>query len=275
VQAAERLALAFLRDHPEDAARLLERATPADTAGVLASVPADEAAEVFRSLGPTAAHECAAVLESENLVSLIEALPMDVAAGVLRRIDAGRRDALLAALDEDLRERLVGALTLPDNSAGALADPLVLALPHDITVGEAQKALRIARPTTPDAYVVSRDRVLVGVLAIQDLMAARPKESLRSVMLPDPIRLEASADLATVAVHPAWREFDALPVVDAAGRLIGGLQHRAVRRLNPDRSGPMFATLVGLSELYWAGLTGIIASLAPANGPAEGGNNVP
>jgi Mg/Co/Ni transporter MgtE len=105
-------------------------------------------------------------------------------------------------------------------------------------------------------------------------MAARPKELLADVMRPKPIRLDASADVATVAAHPAWREFDALPVVDSSGRLIGGIPHRAVRRLDWERTGPVLATLVGLSELYWAGLSGIIASLAPAQAPTEGGNHV-
>lgn len=279
MSATERVALAFLRDHPEDAAKLLERASPADVAAVLASVPADDGAEVLRSLGPTAAHDSAAALSDDALTVIIEKLPLDAAGSVLRRMGVDRRAVLLAALDQERRERLDAALTFPDNSAGSLADPVVLALPDDITVGDAQKAVRTAHPTTPDVYVVTRERVLVGVLSIQDLMAARPKEPLQAVMLPNPVRLDAGADLATVAVHPAWREFDALPVVDGAGRLVGGIQHRAVRRLNPDRGGPMIAALVGLSELYWASLSGIIASFSPpkpatTGGPSAGGNNV-
>lgn len=272
--AAERLALAFIEDHPEDAARLLERATPADAAAVLASIGAAEGAEVFRSLGPTAAHDCAEALPEHTLVAIVELLPLDAAATVVRRTNAEHRTTLLAAVADDLRERLLAVLAYAENSAGALADPLVLALPDDLTIADAQRALRAARSSTPDVYVVSRDRVLVGTLALQDLMAARPKELLADVMRPNPIRLDANADVATVAAHPAWREFDSLPVVDAGGRLIGGIPHRAVRRLNWEQTGPMVATLVGLSELYWAGLSGIIASLAPAQAPAQGGNHV-
>jgi magnesium transporter len=209
-----------------------------------------------------------------ELVAILDVLPLDAAVAVLRRLPTDRRHVLLAAISEERRARLLAALDYPENTAGALADPLVLALPDDLNVGDAQRALRAARPTTPDVYVVSRDRVLVGVLAIQDLMAARAREMLSSVMLPNPVRLDAASDLTTVAVHPAWREFDALPVVDSVGRLIGGIQHRALRRIEQHRGGPMVATLVGLSELYWAGLTGIIASFAPPDGRANGGHHV-
>jgi hypothetical protein len=51
--------------------------------------------------------------------------------------------------------------------------------------------------------------------------------------------------------------------VDVAGRLIGAIRHQAVRRLSQDPGRPMMATIVGLSELYWAGLAGMLASLAP------------
>lgn len=273
--ATERLALVFLRDHPDDAARLLERAPAPDVASVLGSLSAAEGAEVFRHMGPTAAHECAAAMDDAAFAAIVEELPLDVAAATLRREPSARRTLVLDAVSSERRERLAAALAFPDNSAGSLADPLVLALPEDITIGDAQRAIRAARPSTPDVYVVSRDRVLTGVLAIHDLMAARTKDLLSAVMLPNPIRLDASADIATIAVHPAWREFDALPVVDAAGRLVGGIQHRALRRLDREKAAPVVAALVGLSELYWAGIAGVIASLAPSNANAKGENRVP
>ena len=107
------------------------------------------------------------------------------------------------------------------------------------------------------------------MLAIPELMAARPKEALAAVMRRDLVRLDGRADLATVAVHPAWRDFDALPVVDAAGRLLGAIRHKTIRQMTFGDGRPMMATLVGLSELYWAGLSGMLASLAPPAPRAE------
>ena len=86
---------------------------------------------------------------------------------------------------------------------------------------------------------------------------------LRDVMQRDPVALHAHMDLATVAAHPAWREADALPVVDAARKFIGAIRHRMIRQIAQDPTRPMVDTIVGLSEMYWAGLSTILASLTP------------
>lgn len=262
--AAERLARSFIADHPDDAAQLLERAEPADAAMILEGVPASVAAEVYRALGPGPAAACAALLGEESLAAIIEALPVDAAGAALRRVVPTRRDSVLERLEEDRRDLLRALLSYPEDTAGALADPQVLAFTDDITAGEAQRQLRGAAEGLFDSlYVVTRERALAGVLSLSELLAAPAKVPLASVMRRDLVRLEAHADLATVAAHPAWRDFDALPVVDGAGRLIGVIRHKTIRRMSREPVQPMMDTIVGLSELYWVGLAGMLASLAP------------
>ena len=261
----EGLAFAYLTEHPEDAARLLERASPADAAAILGSLPADVGADVYRALGPAAAAACAALMPDEQFANLIEALPLDFASAVLRGVDQKRRDPLIDRLSDERREQLRRMLAYPENTAGAVADPLVLALPEDITVADAQRQLRGTQQNLfYYLYVVTRERRLVGTLALPELMAAPLKESLATVMRRNLVRLDAHTDVATVTAHPAWRDYDALPVVDSTGRLIGGIRHKTIRRMSQDPARPMMETIVGLSELYWTGLSGILASLTPA-----------
>lgn len=272
MRADERLALTFLHDHPADAARLLDSAMPADAAAILAEAPAPAGAALFRSLAPSAAAACAAALDDGALAAIISALPLDAAAAAMRSVEPDRRDRVLDRLPEETHGQLRLLLSYPERSAGAISDPLVLALPDDITVGEAQHQLRDSHQHLfHDVYVVTRDRVLVGVLSVPELMTAPPKAPLAHVLRRDPIRLDAHTDVATVAAHPAWHDVDALPVVDSTGRLVGAIRHRTIRRLSRDSERPMLAALVGLSELYWAGLSGILTSLAPAQ-PAAGEN---
>src|SRR5687767_5842308 len=122
----ERLAFAYLTEHPEDAARLLERASPEDAAAILGSLPARAAADVYRALGPSAAAACVALMPDEQFANLIEALPLDFAGAVLRGVDQPRRNPLIDRLSDERREQLGRMLAYPDNTAGAVADPLVL-----------------------------------------------------------------------------------------------------------------------------------------------------
>jgi len=275
VSAAERLALAYVADHPEAAARLLERIDPPDAAALLASLPAAMSAAVYGALGPSTAAACAAALADDVLAALLGELPLDVAGAALRQVEPARHEGLLAKLADERRGALGAMLAYPEHSAGALADPLVLALPDDSSVADAQRQLRrAAGHRFPTLYIVARDRTLVGVLAIHELMAARPRETLAAVMQRDVTWLDAYTDLATVAVHPAWDDFDALPVVDGARRLVGAIRYRTLRRIHRERARPMMATIVGLTELYWAGLAGMLTSLAPPQTPTGEASDV-
>jgi magnesium transporter len=221
-------------------------------------------------MAPGAVAACAAALPAERLAEIVAALPLDGAAAVLHRVDPGRRDAVLAALPVTSEAPLRRLLAYDPHTAGALADPLVLALPDDLTVDEAQQQLRgTGEHLFYYFYIVSREQRLVGVVDLRELMAARPRDTLGAIMNPNPIRLEAGTGFATLAAHPAWQELDALPVVDADGRLVGAIPHIAVRRLEAElglraRSESVVATLVGLSELYWAGLAGMFPRVAAA-----------
>jgi magnesium transporter len=274
MRAEERLAHAFMAQHPEDAARMVERTAAVDAAAILADVPPRTGAAVYRSLGPSWAAACVAALPDENVTAIIEELPLDVAGAALRAIEPARRAALLDRIADERRDSLHAMLAYAEDKAGALADPLVLAVPDDITVAHAQRELGRIRRHFPYIYVVARGRALVGTLALRELLAASRKEPLAAVMRRSPICLNADTDLATVAMHPAWRDFDALPVVDSDRRLIGAIRHKTIRRLNLPPTRPMMETIVGLSELYWTGLSGILASLSTTPAHAENKNHV-
>lgn len=260
----ERLAAAFLAGHPDDAARVVERADATDAAALLASLAPGVSARIFALLGPTPAGACTAALPDDALAAIVSELPLTGAAMALRRLEAPRREPVLARLGPERGGQLRRMLGYPENSAGALADPLVLALVEDITVAEAQRRLRSSRlHLYYYLYILSRHGRLVGALSVAELMAARPQAPLASVMRRDVVRLDAHTTLATIGALPAWRDFDALPVVDAQGYFVGAIRHKTVRRMARTGSRPMMDTIVELSELYWVGLAGMLRSLAP------------
>ena len=271
----ERLALDFLEAHPDEAARLLERVETADAAALLNEVPAAVAAGVLRLMAPAALASCAAATPEERLAAMVAELPLDAAAAVMHRLPPERRDPVLTRLPASAEAPLRQMLAYGPYTAGALADPLALALPEDLTVAEAQRRLRVrGEHLLYYIYVVARDHRLVGVLDLAELMGARARDTLAAAMRRDPIRLEVNTAFATLAAHPAWQHLDVLPVVDGDGRLVGAIRHMAVRRLEAElglraRSESVLATLVGLSELYWAGLAGMFPRVAAAVLPTD------
>ena len=265
----QELARGFIEDHPREAAVALERMAPDARLDILRLAPEEAAPALGEMVAPAAADTLARLTPAEAAPSL-DRLDPDAAIALLRRMPAGTADALIAALPDSKQAPLQRALHYPEGTAGALMDPMVLALPDDITVAEARVRLRReARGLLYYLYVVDRAGVLAGVLDIAELMRARSRDAIRAVMHAPVDHVAAWTPAAAVRVHPAWRSFHALPVTADAERLVGAIRYQTLRRLEHDadagRGGqPTGLTVGALGELFHLGLAGFIEGVASA-----------
>ncbi len=276
------LARAFLEEHPREAALALERMPAAERAAVVRAVGRVAGGALTEMVAPAAA-ECLALLDGADAAPALDALDPDVAIPLLRRMPIGTAEQLVAALPEKKRDPLRRVLRFPEGTAGALMDPLILSLPDDISVAEGR--LRLRRETHGllyYIYVVNRQEGLKGVLDIPELMRARARESIRSVMHSPVAHLPAWTPAAAVAGHPAWRSYHALPVTDEAGRLAGAIRYQTLRRLEHESDaaagGAPGPTVGALGELFHLGLAGFVEGVAGATprswrAPGEGGDS--
>jgi magnesium transporter len=187
---------------------------------------------------------------------VLDALPLGVSAGLLRRIEAAPRAALAAGLPEATRAALERLLAYPEDSAGGRMDPRVFTLPEDIRVAEAVERLR-ARPEYAMyyLYVVDRGQRLTGVLNYRDFLLASEGATLRSVMRSPVVRLDASASGEALLAEPAWRVYLALPVVDRDGILVGVVRAESLRDLEWARRPAVRSRLAGA---VWRGVSDLL-----------------
>ncbi|HXV86241.1 MAG TPA: CBS domain-containing protein [Gemmatimonadales bacterium] len=256
----------FVHEHPEETAAVLERVSFNDAAALLAELDPSLAAEAIARLSASLAVDCLRSMHGEQVVRVLTELPVDLTARLLRLTTEETRERWLRFMPQEAADLLARKLRYPPATAGALADPLVLALPGDTLVAEAQKHMR----RTPERayyyiYVLDRDQRLVGVLDVRELMHASGRATLASVMHPHPVRVPAQLDLGAMVEHPAWRDFDALPVVDSTGVFFGIIRHRTIRQTvqsaGSSATQPVVRALIGLGELYWTGLALLLTKL--------------
>lgn len=270
MNANDELGRTFAEVHPADAARVLERAIPEEAAAFLKDIPIAAAVEVVQRMNVGFAAASLSALEIGHAVNVIEGLPLYHAAHLLRHSNPRTAEKLLESVAEKVARPLKRLLRYREGTAGALADPQVLTLPDDMTVAEAQKQLRrLARDASTSLYVTDRDHRLVGVISIRELLLARSKQTLDSVMQKQPTRLNANSDLADVAVDPAWLEFDMLPVVDKANAFLGAIRHKTIRQWTDSHGeGPslvfLLDTALSIADMYWRSVSGLAAGLAVA-----------
>lgn len=268
MNASEELSARFAHNHPADAARVLERAAPEETAAFLAAIPGSAAAVVVRQMNVGHAAAALSAVDVGRSAAIIDHLPLSNAALLLRQMGSVKAESLLDNVPEKVAKTLRAVLRYPEGSAGALADPQVLTLPSDINVADAQKHLRrLAGDVAYNIYVTDRDHRLVGVVTVRELLLARPKQTLASVMTRQPRRLVADSDLASVIASPDWQQLDMLPVVDTAEVFLGAIRHRTIRQLAQTRVKAaglvdILNVALGIADMYWTSLSILAADMS-------------
>lgn len=262
------LARTFLEKHPYEAALVLEKLAPAQIAQLLGEMPQPVATGVLEELTSSTGAACLLASPVENAGRVIESLSLDAAARMLRCLPAAERDSLLSAVSDRRAAPLRRLLTYPLGTAGSLMDPQVLALPEALLVGDAlERVQRTAQHTFYYLYVINAEQMLVGVMNLRELMLAAPLDHLSTVMHKPVERLPANTTLEAILLHPAWREFHALPVADSEEKFLGAIRYKTLKRLEQESArrgspGESLTALLSLGELCWIGFGGMLAGLA-------------
>jgi magnesium transporter len=266
----KRFAKAFLEAHPDEVTQQLEGMPPGDVAVFLEQLPLAGAVEVLRRMAPSLGADCLERLTQQRACAALSLLPADTAANLLRRMEDDPRQALLSQLPDETVSTLIILLRYPEHTAGAYMDTRVLALPQEMTVGEARaRVRRAARQVIYYIYVLDRNHHLAGVVSLRGLMLADGKQPLSEVMETAVARIHVGSGHVEILAHPAWRDVHALPVVDEKGVFLGAIRYRTLRGLEAQhaaRQSPSPASLVmAIGELYWLGMGRLVHGLQQKN----------
>jgi CBS domain-containing protein len=214
------------RLHPAQIADLVEAASHAEGAEILASVHTDEEreADVFEELDPAHQLEFIAERSDEEAAAVLARMAPDDAADLIADVEQDRREALLARLPATQQRKVRALLGFDPATAGGLMSPDFLCLYEQGTAAEALD--RVRRATTPTealatVFTMDTHRRLEGAIALVDLVRAQPDERLEEIATPDPPRLRADAEFEEVARLMADFNLMVAPVVDEEERVIG------------------------------------------------------
>jgi len=217
--------------------RQLGELHPADIAEILTDLDTHDRARVFRSLDPETAADALAEVEDpriqtqlletvsqDHAADILEEMPPDEAADILSELPQETSTALLHKMEVEEAQDVRELLTYPPDTAGGMMTTEFVALPEDLTVGEAFARLREVAPDVENIYyvfVVEAGGRLVGVLTLRSLILAQPEARLRDITIDNPAQVHHTDSHDTVAEIVEKYDLLALPVVDDNETLIG------------------------------------------------------
>ncbi len=216
---------------------ILVTMNPSDVAGLFSGLeekqipllfrllPKEQAAETFVEMEPDAQALLIRGFSDNELKEVVSELYVDDAADLVEEMPANVVRRILAQADPEMRSSINQILRYPENSAGSIMTTEYVSLRPEMTVEEAIRRIRrqgVDKETIYTCYVTAKDRTLIGLVTVKDLLLAEDDETpIQELMITNLISVTTQTDQEEVARMFSKYNFLALPVVDGENRMVG------------------------------------------------------
>ncbi|HET6202535.1 MAG TPA: magnesium transporter [Planctomycetota bacterium] len=251
------------RDFETLRAALVELPVP-DAVEILIDIPDDDEAILFRLLPRKFAAEVFAYLPPDDQEVLLRHLSTESLTEILNAIPPDDRTRLLEELPGEVTQRLLAMLSpqelkvarqllgYPEDSVGRLMTPEYVAVRKGWTVGQALEHIRkVGREaeTLHVVYVVDEKGTLLDDLRLGALVLADPGAKIADLIDEQFVSLSPFDDQESAVA--AFKKYDrvALPVVDAAGLLLGIVTVDDVLDVATEEAGEDIQKLGGMQAI--------------------------
>lgn len=187
-------------------------------------LPKSLGAEVFSYINPDLQETLVTSLTDKEISFIIEDLYIDDAVDFIDEMPANVVEKVLKITTDETRQQINKLLMYDDYTAGSIMTTEFVDFKSGMTVEKALARIRrIAKnvETINLLYVTNKERVLVGVLSIRELLLADPEEIVDDLMETNVVYVETFTDQEEIALKFKKYDFLSLPVVDKENRLVG------------------------------------------------------
>ena len=221
---------ATLRDilstmNPSDVAGLFDGLEDKQIPLMYRLLPKELAAETFVEMEPEAQELLIRGFSDNELKEVLDELYVDDAADLVEEMPANVVKRILKTADPEMRKSINQILRYPEYSAGSIMTTEFVSLRAHMTVEEAILRIRrqgVDKETIYTCYVLAKDRTLIGLVTVKDLLLAEDDEmTIEELMITNMIFVNTLTDQEEVAKMLSKYNFLAMPVVDGEGRMVG------------------------------------------------------
>ena len=166
-------------------------------------LPKEAAAETFVEMSPDRQEYLIGMFSDVQLREVLEELYIDDTVELIEEMPAGVVKRILHNTDSESRETINRILHYPKDSAGSIMTTEYVRLDEDLSVSEAFERIRrnaVDKETVYTCYVTEKDRRLIGVVTVRDLLVASDDAIIGDIMEKNVIYAETHDDKESVAL---------------------------------------------------------------------------
>lgn len=240
-------------ESPSGLKEYFDQLSSGEIARSISRLSAEDQHRLFQLLSPENAADLAEMLPVAQMTEVIQELPPETAADILEEMSSNDRADLLGLLEEDGAEAIFEHMEpeaasdarqlarYPADVAGGLMLTEYLVYPQTASVGDVVDDFQRNAEAYSDydvqyTYVVTPSGALAGVLRLRELLLAPRSKPINRLMIPDPLAVRDTDSLDRLGEFFDEHQFLGVPVVDAAGVLVGVVRRHDVEEALAERS---------------------------------------
>ncbi len=210
--------------HPADISRILNELKKDDRKYLFNLLPTEMASSVLTELDQPVVDQLLQDVSHTRISTMVDQMDSDDAADLISDLPDEIPSRVLDQVPAEVSEEVKELLLYAEDTAGGIMALEYVAVRNNTTVKQTIKAIRKAKEeleTIHTVWVVDKEEILIGNLSLTDLVLAKGKESIGSIMNSDIRSVPTSMDQEEIAI--LFRKYDlvVLPVVNEKGQLVG------------------------------------------------------
>lgn len=237
--------------YPAEIAHLLESLPPEKREFVWELVDHELQGDVLLEVNDDIRERLIKQMETTELLAMTESFEADDLADFIQDLPDTVMQLVLQSMDSQDRRRLEAVLFYPEDTAGGLMNTDTVTVRPDVSLDVVLRYLRRRGEIpqmTDTLYVVDRNNVYIGQIALTDLLTREP-----SLQVGDLVNEELkgiSAEMSDTEVASLFQQRDLItaPVIGPSGELLGRITIDDVVDVIRDEAEHSIMSMAGLSE---------------------------
>ncbi len=210
--------------HPADISRIFNELKKDDRKYLFNLLPTEMASSVLTELDQPIVEQLLEDISHTQISDLVDQMDSDDAADLISDLPDEVASRVLDQVPADVSEEVKELLNYDEDTAGGIMALEYVAVRNNTTVKQTIKEIRKAKEeleTIHTVWVVNKYNVLMGNVSLTDLVLAKGKDEIESIMVRDIRSVPTMMDQEEISI--LFRKYDlvALPVVNDNGQLVG------------------------------------------------------
>jgi magnesium transporter len=250
VKAYQKAVVSFRDLRPADQAEIFNALNDDEQGLLLQYLDIPSTADLFDELEDEETLEAAENLSLERLADVLDEMDPDEAADLLGDLPPEQAEEALAQMEEP--EDVIPLLEYPDETAGGRMTTAFIGLRPHTTAEAAIQFLRDVEIEIDVPYylfVVDRNKRLVGVTGLRELVISSPQTTMDQIMDPDVLYVTVETDQEEAARIMTRYDLQALPVINDKNELMGVITHDDILDVIEDEATEDIYRLANVSDI--------------------------